>query len=155
MDGQNPFRTTLKPWLNPLLVDIYREIESETRVSEFGGAKWMSSFGGKSSCRRKTQKKMTRPARCSARGADDLLYSDRPSEPQHKVPYGSIPGRLQSVRHPRRNSRRKLYGSTVREGARAEMNLSGKCELGSTGKDEAQRIDVGLRTGLLVWCQTS
>ena len=24
VDGQNPFRTTLKPWLNPLFVGIYR-----------------------------------------------------------------------------------------------------------------------------------
>ena len=33
VDGRKPFRTTLKPWLKPLFVGIYRGIKSEARVS--------------------------------------------------------------------------------------------------------------------------
>ena len=34
VDGRDPFRTRLNPWLKPVLVGIYRGSESETRVSE-------------------------------------------------------------------------------------------------------------------------
>ena len=34
--GRNPFRTTLKPWLQPLFVGIYRGSESSQAL--FGGA---------------------------------------------------------------------------------------------------------------------
>ena len=44
VDGRNPFRTTLKPWLKPLVVGICRGVESETRDSEFGGAEKKSAI---------------------------------------------------------------------------------------------------------------
>ena len=43
VDGQRPRpHHEMKPWLKLLLVVICRGIESDTRVSEFGGAKWIS-----------------------------------------------------------------------------------------------------------------
>ena len=40
---KNPFRTTLKPWLKPLFVDIYTGIKSLPGCLD-GGVKWISSL---------------------------------------------------------------------------------------------------------------